>query len=38
MLYVKVFEANRAHIRDPHWIYPGQVFTLPDDADTPTSK
>ncbi len=29
VLYVKVFEANRDQIRDPHWIYPGQVFTLP---------
>ena len=27
--YVRVFEANRDRIRDPHWIYPGQVFTLP---------
>lgn len=30
LMYVKVFEANREHIRDPHLIYPGQVFTLPD--------
>ena len=30
ILYVRVFEANRDRIRDPHWIYPGQVFTLPD--------
>ncbi len=35
MLYVKVFEANRNQIRDPHWIYPGQVFTLPDDDTAP---
>lgn len=28
-LYVKVFEANRAQIRDPDLIYPGQVFTVP---------
>lgn len=27
--YVKVFEANRAQIRDPDLIYPGQIFTLP---------
>ena len=30
VLYVKVFEANRHHIRNPHLIYPGQVFTIPD--------
>jgi nucleoid-associated protein YgaU len=29
-LYVRVFEANRARIRDPNLIYPGQVFTLPN--------
>jgi nucleoid-associated protein YgaU len=29
LLYVQVFEANRALIRDPDLIYPGQVFTLP---------
>lgn len=29
LLYVQVFEANRAQIRDPDLIYPGQVFTLP---------
>ncbi len=30
LLYVKVFDANRAEIRDPDLIYPGQVFTVPD--------
>jgi nucleoid-associated protein YgaU len=30
VLYVKVFEANRQHIRNPHLIYPGQVFAIPD--------
>ncbi|MFT4961936.1 MAG: nucleoid-associated protein YgaU, partial [Paracoccaceae bacterium] len=30
VLYVKVFEANRHHIRNPHLIYPGQVFAIPD--------
>ncbi|XDA96920.1 LysM peptidoglycan-binding domain-containing protein [Sulfitobacter sp. LCG007] len=30
VLYVKVFEANRQSIRNPHLIYPGQVFDLPD--------
>jgi nucleoid-associated protein YgaU len=29
-LYVRVFDANRARIRDPDLIYPGQVFTLPN--------
>lgn len=29
VLYVRVFDANRAHIRDPDLIYPGQVFTIP---------
>lgn len=27
--YVTVFEANRAQIRNPDLIYPGQIFTLP---------
>ncbi len=31
LLYVQVFEANRASIRDPDLIYPGQVFDLPSD-------
>ncbi|MGI9367852.1 MAG: LysM peptidoglycan-binding domain-containing protein [Ruegeria sp.] len=31
VLYVKVFEANRDSIRDPDLIYPGQVFTIPDE-------
>ncbi len=29
--YVRVYEANRDLIRDPDLIYPGQVFSLPDD-------
>ncbi|WP_170505480.1 LysM peptidoglycan-binding domain-containing protein [Ruegeria arenilitoris] len=29
VLYVKLFEANRAAIRDPDLIYPGQIFTIP---------
>ena len=32
-LYVQVFHANRDLIRDPHWIYPGQVFVVPDPDD-----
>lgn len=29
-LYLRVFEANAASIRDPDLIYPGQVFDLPN--------
>ncbi len=31
LLYVRVYNANRARIRNPNMIYPGQVFTIPDD-------
>lgn len=34
--YTVIYEANRAHIRDPNLIYPGQVFTVP--AATPDSS
>jgi nucleoid-associated protein YgaU len=30
-MYVQVFEANRNSIKDPDLIYPGQVFTLPQE-------
>lgn len=29
VMYVRVFEANKAQIKDPDLIYPGQVFTVP---------
>jgi nucleoid-associated protein YgaU len=28
--YTVIYEANRDRIRNPHWIYPGQVFRTPD--------
>lgn len=30
ILYVQIFEENRDQIRDPHWIFPGQIFRMPD--------
>lgn len=33
--YVKIFEANRDFIKDPNLIYPGQIFTLPEDDPDP---
>jgi nucleoid-associated protein YgaU len=32
--YTVIYEANRAQIRDPDLIYPGQVFALPPQAQT----
>ena len=29
--YVVIFEANKDLIRDPNLIYPGQIFTLPEE-------
>ncbi len=30
-MYVRVFEANKDKIRDPDLIYPGQVFSVPEE-------
>ena len=30
VLYVQIFEENRDQINDPNWIFPGQIFRLPD--------
>lgn len=27
--YTTIYEANADQIRNPHWIYPGQIFVLP---------
>ena len=32
--YTVIYQANKAQIRDPNLIYPGQVFALPAGADT----
>ncbi|HTN60286.1 MAG TPA: LysM peptidoglycan-binding domain-containing protein [Devosia sp.] len=31
--YTTIYEANTGQIRDPDWIYPGQVFDLPKSAE-----
>lgn len=30
-LWPRIYEANTDRIDDPHWIYPGQIFRIPDD-------
>lgn len=34
-LWRRLEEANRAIIKDPHWIYPGQVLIIPDADQLP---
>ncbi len=34
-LWRRLEEANRAIIKDPHWIYPGQVLIIPDEDQLP---
>lgn len=29
--YTVIFDANREKIANPHWIFPGQVFDLPEN-------
>ena len=39
--YTVIYQANRAQIRDPNLIYPGQIFSVPAAADasnTPSSS
>ncbi|MDT8340446.1 MAG: LysM peptidoglycan-binding domain-containing protein [Longimicrobiales bacterium] len=31
-LWPRIYEANLDRIDDPHWIYPGQIFRIPDGA------
>jgi len=28
-LWPRIFDANRNKIRDPHWVFPGQIFVIP---------
>ena len=37
ILYVQIFQENRADIRDPDLIFPGQIFALPDLPRTGTA-
>ncbi|HZA72078.1 MAG TPA: LysM peptidoglycan-binding domain-containing protein, partial [Propionibacteriaceae bacterium] len=28
-LWPRIYDANRSKIKNPHWIFPGQVFVIP---------
>jgi nucleoid-associated protein YgaU len=30
--YTQIYAANTQQIRDPRWIYPGQIFVMPQTA------
>jgi nucleoid-associated protein YgaU len=36
--FTLIYEANRAQIRDPNLIFPGQVFSLPTPAASSLSR
>lgn len=36
--YTEIFEANRSQIRDPNLIFPGQIFSVPAAAPSPSSS
>jgi nucleoid-associated protein YgaU len=30
--YTTIYLANKDQIRDPHWIWPGQIFAVPEET------
>ena len=36
--YTVIYQANRDQIRDPNRIFPGQIFALPEGAETPSAS
>jgi nucleoid-associated protein YgaU len=36
--YTEIYGANQQQIRNPHLIYPGQVFVLPGEQEQPSNK